>query len=132
MTDFDIIRGSFSGAWGKFSASVIVEHIPKGAEGGMPEEVAHFGLPPDHETLNPHWVTSGAIDWTTKNDLSIVVTSTTQPHMHKPEGAYLIHSLWQWDESTSIMDCAITPAGLSFTLLADLKLSGEEPDDGWF
>lgn len=131
MTEIDKIRGNLSGAWGMLAASVTIEHIPGGAVGGMPDDVRHFGLVPDHKPLYPSWVTGGAIDVTTHGDLDIEVTFTMQPHMHPPEGAYRIHSLWKWDESTTIMDCAITPAGVSFTMVADVKTSGE-PDDGWF
>jgi hypothetical protein len=132
MTEREQLLGGLSGAWGRLWATVVVEHVVGGAPGGMPEDVSHFGLVPDHERLTPQWVIGGAIDWKTKNDLDIEVTFTNQPHMHKPVGAYLVHSLWKWDESTSIMDCAITPDGLLFTKLAAVKLSGDKPDDGWF
>ena len=99
--------------------------------GGMPDDAKHFGIPASATKLNPVWVTGGAIDWTTKNDLDITVNTTPQPHMQAPTGAYQIHSTWKWDESTSIMECLVTPAGASFTLLADVKLSGAKPDDGW-
>jgi hypothetical protein len=133
MTELDEAMGNLSGAWGRLQISVIVEYLENGAAlGGMPQEVSYFGLVADPELLAPHWVIGGAIDWKTKNDLEIEATHTTQPHMYKPEGCYQVHTLWKWDESTSVMDCAVTPASLSFTLLADLKLSGDEPDDGWF
>jgi hypothetical protein len=131
MTDVDQIRGNLSGAWGSLSASVVVEHV-ENADGGMPDDVAHFGVVADHQKLSPHWVTGGAIDWKTHNDLSINASFTTQPHMSPPEGAYMVHTEWKWDESTSIMDCRVTPFGLSFTGFAEVKLSGDEPDDGWF
>jgi hypothetical protein len=131
MTDGEEVRGNLSGAWGRLSASVVIERINGGAMGGMPDDAKHFGIPASATKLNPVWVTGGAIDWTTKNDLDITVDTTPQPHMQAPTGAYQIHSTWKWDESTSIMECLVTPAGASFTLLADVKLSGAKPDDGW-